>query len=136
MNYVETPTIFGKRLDPGKLLVFALQDNQLVEITPAVATAMQNLAATEAKGTPYLDFVTRFQDGKINDSKPIESPTKQGAFLMNLPGSLGLSNNLTIISGFNYRYEHLTLKTQWPWSLAQPKFMILGTVRPFSRGYR
>jgi len=57
-----------------------------------------------------LAALTQFDAGHINDDRPVATPNGKGALIFGLDTGGGETKTLTVISGFSYRYDKLTVK--------------------------
>ncbi|MES2626570.1 MAG: hypothetical protein V4628_14895 [Pseudomonadota bacterium] len=60
--------------------------------------------------TVTSDFLALFPQGSISDPRAMESPSGMGAMVMPLDTFLGHRNTLTVISGFSYSYDAVTIE--------------------------
>jgi len=54
-----------------------------------------------------IDFIESFAAGSINDPSPVSTPSGQGAFVMPWNSTKGMKNTLTLVSGFEYRFDSI-----------------------------
>jgi len=56
------------------------------------------------------DFLALFPQGRINDATKVDSPSGRGAMMLAPESMLGRQETLTLISGFSYRYDDVSVK--------------------------
>lgn len=64
-----------------------------------------------------IDFIESFGTGSINDSSPVSAPTGRGAFVMPWSAMDGTKSTLTVVSGFEYRFDGIELPEEGELSL-------------------
>lgn len=66
----------------------------------------------------HVDFIESFDSGSINDASPVSAPTGRGAFVMPWSAMDGTKNTLTVVSGFEYRFDGIEVPEEGEPSLA------------------
>ncbi len=74
--------------------------NRFVDLTPK-PTAQVILP----EGETQYDFIKRFNEGHISDSRHVSTPTGRGVLAMPWASEQGVRDTLTVVSGFSYRYD-------------------------------
>ena len=57
-----------------------------------------------------MDFINDFARGRISDTMKVQTPTGQGALRLPLDAQNGLRQTLTVLSGFTYRYDDISVE--------------------------
>lgn len=57
----------------------------------------------------YIDFLTMFNKGRINDSRHVDTPSGKGVSILPWDTPIGRIRSLTVISGFSYTYDKLLI---------------------------
>lgn len=74
--------------------------NRFKDITPKAVELVEPPA-----GRKIHDFLERFGTGRINDTRWVLTPTGQGVLAMPWDSTGGVTNTITVLSGFSYRFE-------------------------------
>lgn len=84
--------------------IFALQPGQAIvkDISDAAYDELE-----QRRDIRRFDFIGQFSQGRINDSRPIQTPTGKGVLILPVDTASGARPTLTVVSGFAYRYDHL-----------------------------
>jgi hypothetical protein len=91
---------------PESTRIYALDPSplSLIDVTSELAT----LVHRDEKVTS--DFLALFPEGSINDSSAVQTPSGMGAMIIPWGTFLGQRNTLTVVSGFSYSYDAVTIE--------------------------
>lgn len=107
-NYVDnldSVAVDQKKIE--RTLIFTADNGIVSNVSLKARTLLVERAATS--GATSFDFIADFAKGKINSTEKVATPTGQGVLELPWPGELGATRTMTILSGFNYRYEGLKI---------------------------
>lgn len=60
--------------------------------------------------TRRIEFISRFDQGQINDPKPMESPSGKGVTLIDQDTGTEVRRSMAVITGFSYRFDHIPVQ--------------------------
>jgi hypothetical protein len=98
------------RKDMNSFLIFAF-DSVTREFKDISSMARGILATSfEFYGVARFDFLKNYEKGKINSFQKVSTPTGAGVLKMDWPSALGIEKTLTVIAGFSYSYDKVSIK--------------------------
>lgn len=74
-----------------------------------ITSELRALSLSRGKKVTH-DLLALYPEGRINDTTKVSSPTGSGAMIIPWESFLGLQNTLTVISGFSYSYDAVTIE--------------------------
>ncbi|WP_431635820.1 hypothetical protein ACQVBX_17915 [Dyella sp. KULCS107] len=89
---------------PRSTRLYASTPTELVDVTDE----LRRLNQLNQRDV-IVDFIKRFKEGSLNDTRDVETPSRRGAFLMPWNTVTGERETLTVLSGFSYKYDQLSV---------------------------
>jgi hypothetical protein len=90
---------------PADVHLYVERNKQLVDVT----AALSQVGTQTSDELPSYNFIKAFEYGHISDTAHVDTPTGKGALVMPWNTAIGPRTTLTVISGFSYRYEGVTV---------------------------
>lgn len=91
-------------LPPGTGLFSLGADDKLADLT----TRVEAMSGGNDHAVVF-DFLDRFDAGKINDARHVDTPTGRGVLRLPWESTLGQRDTLIVLSGFRYRFEDVAV---------------------------
>lgn len=99
------PNLTEIRIAPNERL-YVSDGMQLVDVTQQALVEMK-----ERESRISFDFIKNFDQGQINDTRPVDTPSQLGIIQMPWDGIFGRQETLTVLPGFSYRFDNVALNS-------------------------
>lgn len=93
-------------MQPGEEVYSYSADDRLVNLTRAENFSVAGSAGEHAVA---FDFISNFADGKISDTRRVDTPSGKGTMVLPWDSTLGRREAMIILSGFSHRFEHVVV---------------------------